>query len=147
MSEDRTDDAEKLRRASEELARRLVRERVDFADRVQEAMLEAERSLTERDQLTELLRREAKARKTETAALNEELEALRRRLVSTDEELEKANTELDLRRRELAELHGTRAYRFAVALRTASKFPVQFVAVPFRLLRAAVTPDRTRKEQ
>jgi hypothetical protein len=140
MSEDRADDAENLRRANEELARRLVRERLDFADRVQDAVLEAQRSLTERDQLTKLLRKEARARKAETAALSAELEDLRRRLVSTGEELAKAHAELDLRRRELGQLHRTRAYRFAVALRAVWK-------LPFRLLHGAVTPEKTGKRQ
>ena len=138
MSEERTDDAEDLRRANEELARRLVRERLEFADRVQDAVFEAQRSLTEREHLTEQFRQEAEARKAETAALSTELEALRRRLVSADEELVKALAELDLRRRELGQLHRTRAYRFAVALRAAWK-------LPFRLLH--VTPERTGKEQ
>jgi hypothetical protein len=140
MSEERTDDAENLRRANEELARRLVRERLDFADRVQDAVVEAQRSHTEREHLTEQLRKEAKARKAETAALSAELEALRLRLVSAEEELAKAHAELDLRRRELAQLHRTRAYRFAVALRAAWK-------LPFRLLHDAVTPERTGKRQ
>jgi hypothetical protein len=129
MSEDRTNDAAELRRANQELARRLVRERVDFADRVQEALVEAERAVSDRDRLIDGLRRGEEA-------LRAEMEALRRRLDSSDEELAKTHAELGLRKRELELLHETRAYRFATGLRTVWKhLVVHIFSAPFRLLR------------
>jgi 1,6-anhydro-N-acetylmuramate kinase len=134
MSEDRTNDAAELRRANQELARRLVRERVDFADRVQEALVEAERAVTDRDRLIEGLRRGEEALRAEMEALRAETEALTRRLESSDQELAKAHAELVLRNRELERLHQTRAYRFATGLRTVWKHAVvHILSAPFRL--------------
>jgi hypothetical protein len=135
MSEDRTNDVPELRRANQELARRLVRERVDFADRVQEALVAAERAITDRDRMIEGLRRGEKALMAERDGLRVEMEALTQRLDSSDEELAKAHAELGLRKRELELLHQTRAYRFATGLRTVWKdLVIHIFSAPFRLL-------------
>jgi chromosome segregation ATPase len=160
MNEDQTEDSAELRRANQELARRLVRERVDFADRLQEALVDAGRSLADRDRLIDQLRGAVEARSAEMEALRAELETLaseietmraetaapQQRLQISNEELVEAQGELDRWKKELELLHLTRAYRFSIRLRAVWKHPiVSTLVAPLRFLRDAVTPERTTK--
>ena len=72
---------EKLRDAYEELARRVVAERLVFADRVQEEVEEAQRAVAERD--------------PQIARLTEDLNSVRARVESLHDELRQAHAELE----------------------------------------------------
>jgi phage shock protein A len=87
---------EALRRAHENLSRRIVAERLIFADRVQEAVDEARRIVVERDRQIEQLTRD--------------LESVRGRVESLHDELRQAHAELEA-------IKGTRLFRLNARLR------------------------------
>lgn len=87
---------ELLREAHQALARRVVAERLLFADRLQEAIDGEQRAVAERD--------------PQIAHLTEDLEAVRDRVESLHEELREAHAEL-------AALRSTRLFRLMAKLR------------------------------
>ena len=86
----------KLRDAYEELTRRVVAERLVFADRVQEEVEEAQRAVADRD--------------PQIAHLTDDLQAVRTRVESLHEELLQAHAELKA-------VRSTRLFRLSAKLR------------------------------
>jgi predicted nucleic acid-binding Zn-ribbon protein len=86
-----------LRRAYEELARRVVSERLAFADRIQETTDDAQRALADRDRQIE--------------QLQAEVDSLRQRVESLHDELQQAH-------RDYEGLEQSRSFRYTAPIRS-----------------------------
>jgi chromosome segregation ATPase len=69
---------DELRRAYEELARRVVADRIAFADRIQETVDDAQRALADRDRQIELLQAEVDSLRQRVESLHDELQEAHR---------------------------------------------------------------------
>jgi chromosome segregation ATPase len=90
------ENVEDLRRAYEELARRVVADRIAFADRIQETVDDAQRELADRDRQIE--------------QLQAEVDSLRRRVESLHDELHQAH-------RDYEGLEQSRSFRYTAPIR------------------------------